>query len=149
MKKISYVIDTNVVISLFSEIFGCDKVVSEKGLNIIRQAFNDENVLILIPSIVFLEIFSKWFKDEESTKIIRYQVYERLKNQENFSIELFDREVLENFITITDIEADYNFDNHDKQVFATAMKFNCPLITSDLRLIRYNERKKLIPSVIY
>lgn len=148
MRKIRYVIDTNAVISLFNEVFNGDISLSVRGINIIRQAFNDKNILILIPSIVFLEIFSKWFKDEETTSKIRYQVYEHIKNQENFSIELFDKEVLENFIAINDIEAGYNFDNHDKQVFATAMKFNCPLITSDLRLIRYNERKNIIPSVI-
>ena len=100
------------------------------------------------PSIVFIEIISKFFVTEEKACLIRYEIFEKINNQENMSIEPIDIEVLEAFMQIRDIEPDFNFDNHDKQVFATAMKYKCPLITSDTKLIRYNKRKGLIPCII-
>ena len=62
-------------------------------------------------------------------------------------IQPLDKEILENFALITDIESNHNFDNHDKQVLAAAMTMQCPLITSDRPLIRYNQRKKVIPAI--
>ncbi|MFR2223595.1 MAG: PIN domain-containing protein, partial [Bacteroides xylanisolvens] len=49
---------------------------------------------------------------------------------------------------ITDIEKKYSFDNHDKLIYSTAIKYNVPLLTSDLRLKRYNKKKKMIPQII-
>ncbi|EXZ37797.1 hypothetical protein M104_3446 [Bacteroides fragilis str. 1007-1-F  len=74
-------------------------------------------------------------------------MYIPIVSQENFAIEPLDKEVLDNFIKITDIESGWNFDNHDKQILATAMKFQTPLITSDERIIRYNKKKKVIPYI--
>lgn len=147
--KQRYVIDTTSLISYFAPIFEKECVISKAAIQIIEDAFNDSNVILYYPSIVFIEVFSKHFVNEERAKLIRYEVFEKIKNQGNMSIEAIDFEVLEKFMKILDIEPDYNFDNHDKQIFATAMKYNCSLITSDERLIRYNRRKKLIPEVIF
>lgn len=147
--KNKYVIDTTSLISYFSTVFDKKCVISKHALQIIDDAFcNNNSIILYYPSIVFLEVFSKHFVNEERAKLIKYEVWERIKNQGNMSIEPIDIEVLEAFMKIRDIELDFNFDNHDKQIFATAMKYNCPLITSDERLMRYNRRKKLIPEVI-
>jgi predicted nucleic acid-binding protein len=146
--KQKYVIDSTALISYFSQIFEKEIVISNSAIEIIDNAFRDEDIILHYPSIVFLEIFSKHFISEDRAQLIKYEVFERIMNQSNMSIEPIDLEVLEAFLKIRDIEQNYNFDNHDKQVFATAMKFNCPLITSDERLIRYNNRMHLIPDVI-
>lgn len=133
--------------SYFSDIFGIKSKISQDALNVMNEAFEEKKHLLLIPSIVFIEIFSKQFTSPEKAARIRYAVYEKIKSCENISIEAIDQEILECFILIKDIESDYNFDNHDKLIFATAIKYQAPLITSDLRLIRYNKKKKLIPSI--
>lgn len=147
--KQKYVIDSTALISYFSQIFEKEVVVSDFAIKIIDNAFHDQDIILHYPSIVFLEIFSKHFVSEEMAQLIKYEVFERIKNQNNMSIESIDLEVLDAFLKIRDIEQNYNFDNHDKQIFATAMKYNCPLITSDERLIRYNKRMHFIPDVIF
>lgn len=146
--KQKYVIDTTSLISYFSKVFEKKSAISDNALSLIDKAFCDNSILLFFPSIVFLEIFSKHFVTEEKARMIKYEVLEVIKNRHNMSIEPIDIEVLTFLAKIDDIEPDHNFDNHDKQVFATAMKFNCPLITSDENLMRYNKRKKFIPKII-
>jgi hypothetical protein len=148
MKKNTFIVDTTSLMSYFNETFNIRPAISIKALSIIDDAFKNDETILLIPSIVFIEIFSKQFKTEELAHKIRYDVFEKVKSQANISIQPFDKEVLEMFLKIIDIEPGWNFDNHDKQIFATAMKFKSPLITSDQRLIRYNKKKKLIPEII-
>lgn len=145
-----YVIDTNALISYFAEVFdGSDISISESSIEIIDSAFKNNNeIKLIIPACVFIEIFIKWFKTEEISSRIISEVYLRIKEKENMEIQPLDKEILENYIKIKDIETDHNFDGHDKQVFASAMTMNCTLITSDQRLIRYNKRKKLIPGIL-
>jgi len=143
-----FVVDTTSLISYFSGVFGESSQISQHALNLIDRAFYEDSILLIFPSIVFVEIFKKWFVSEAKAAQIRFEVLERIKNRGNMEIKPLEREVLENFIKIQDIEPKYNFDNHDKQILASAMMLQCPLITSDLRLIRYNKRKKVIPKII-
>lgn len=146
-----YVVDTNALISYFSEMFpGADVSISASSLEIIDSAFKNNNeIKLIIPACVFIEIFIKWFKSDEIASKIISEVYIRIKEKENIEIQPLDKEILENYIRIKDIESDHNFDGHDKQVFASAMTMNCSLITSDQRLIRYNKRKKMIPEILF
>ncbi|MBF0578113.1 PIN domain-containing protein [Dysgonomonas sp. GY617] len=143
-----YIIDTTTLMSYFASTFEIQSQISSTALNIINEAIEEGTNILLIPSIVFIEIFSKQFITEEKASQIRYEVYEKIKSCENISIEPIDKEVLECFLDIVDIEKGHNFDNHDKIIFATAIKYDSFLITSDKRLIRYNRRKKLIPDII-
>ncbi|MFE3868003.1 PIN domain-containing protein [Flavobacterium sp. LS2P90] len=145
-----YVIDTNAIISYFADIFvGSDISISGTSLEIIDSAFKNNNeIKLIIPACVFIEIFIKWFKNEEVASKIISEVYLRIKEKDNMEIQPLDREILENYIKIKDIELDHNFDGHDKQVFASAMTMECKLITSDRRLIRYNKRKNMIPGIL-
>lgn len=143
-----FVVDTTSLISYFSEIFEEPPKISPTALKIIDKAFRESTPLLIFPSIVFIEIYKKFFLNEEKAAQIRIEVFERIRQRENMEIKPLEKEVLENFVKIVDIEPDYNFDNHDKQVLASAMMLQCPLITSDTRLIRYNRRKNVIPKVI-
>lgn len=102
--KQKYVIDTTALMSYFSATFEIQNKMSQYALNIISQAFNNEDIILLIPSIVFVEIFSKQFTNKERSEKIRYEVYEKIKSCANISIEPIDQEVLESFLKITDIE---------------------------------------------
>lgn len=143
-----YVVDTTTLMSYFSTTFGIKSAISPEGLKILDDAFQNNTNILLIPSIVFIEIFSKQFVSPEIAARIRYDVFEKIKSRTNISIESIDQEVLECFIQIKDIEPGHNFDNHDKIIFATAMKYQEPLITSDQRLKRYNRKQRMIPRII-
>lgn len=143
-----YVVDTTALVSYYSDVFELDCKISEDAISIIESGIINEEVKLIIPNVVFVEIFAKFFFKEEMKARIIAEVFKPLKEKHNIAFMPLEREVLENFIQIVDIEAAYNFDNHDKQVLATAMMFNCPLITSDRRLYRYNRRKSIVPIVI-
>ncbi|WP_421824704.1 PIN domain-containing protein [Flagellimonas oceanensis] len=144
----NYVVDTNALISYFHNVFNQGSSISKKGLDIIESGFKNYNVNLIFPTAVFIEIVEKWFINAEIAAKIKYEVFLEIKNQENMEIQPLDREVLENFLKIVDIEENFKFDNHDKQIYAGAITMNCPLITSDTRVIRYNERKKLVTEII-
>lgn len=143
-----YVIDTCAIISYFEKIFESGSSISNKSLKIIDLAFSSSEIILIVPSTVFIEIYDKWFENSERKAAIISEIYNRIKSMENMEIRPIDKEVLERFSEITDIESDHNFDNRDKQILAVAMALECPLITSDNRIIRYNGRKNVIPKIL-
>lgn len=149
MREDLYVVDTCALISYFSEIFDGDVSVTKTSLELIDLAFHSNEIKLIFPSAVFIELFIKWFTNEEVASQIKSEIYLRIKERENMQIRTFDRETLENYMLIKDIEDDHNFDGHDKQIYASAMTMDCRLITSDERLIRYNKRKNLIPGILF
>jgi predicted nucleic acid-binding protein len=143
-----YVIDTTSVISYFADIFEQPSKISQGSLNIIDRAFKYDNINLSIPSIVFIEIYHKWFRNEEMAAKIRYEVFERIKSRENIEIKPLEKEVLLNFISIEQIDDTINIENHDRQILASAMMLNCSLITSDRKIIKYVRKNKVIPRVL-
>jgi predicted nucleic acid-binding protein len=148
MRQDIFVVDTCALISYFSNIFEANISISQSSIELIDLAFHTNEIKLIFPSAVFIELFIKWFKDEEIGARIKTEIYYRIKNRENMQIRTFDRETLENYMRIQNIEDDKNFDGHDKQIFASAMTMECQLITSDERLIRYNKKQNLIPGIL-
>ena len=147
MYKRRYVIDTSAIVSYFDSIFEEKPKVSQNGLQIIRQAFQcpDNNILI-IPSIVFIEIFEKWIRDDEFQAKVRAEILEPVKQAPNIEIRPIDVEVLEHFVELVD--PDIRFDNHDRLILASAVSLNAPLITSDRKISKFVARHHTIPNVI-
>ncbi|GAA6766478.1 hypothetical protein AAFH68_24200 [Flavobacterium sp. CGRL1] len=148
MRDDVYVVDTCALISYFSEVFEANKSVSDESIQLIDLAFHTNEIKLIFPSTVFIELFIKWFKNEEIAARIKSEVYGRIKDRENMQIRTFDRETLENYMKIKNIEENHNFDGHDKQIFAVAMTMDCQLITSDERLMRYNKKQQLIQGIL-
>jgi len=142
-----YVVDTTSLISYFNNIFGGPAKISRDALKIIETAFKrDSDIKLSIPSIVFVEIFDKWFSNEEIAAAIRIEIMSVIAERPNIEIKPVEKEVLENFIKIND---DFiKFDNHDKIILASSMMLQWPLITSDSNIIRYNNKYKIIPNII-
>jgi len=145
-----YVVDTCAIISYFKDILqqGATNSISDSSLKIIDKAFTNNEIKLIFPAVIFIELYDKWFNTIEDASRIYSEIYLKIFNQENMEIQPLDKEILENFIKITDIESNHKFDNHDKQVLASAMTMQCTLITSDLPLIRYNGRKNVIPLIL-
>lgn len=145
--KTRFVIDTTALISYFGTVFNRDSKISQTGLGLIRQAFQEEGrVLLIIPSIVFVEIFDKWIRNEEFQAKIRSEVFEPIKQSPNIEIRPIDKEVLENFIILTD--ADIRLENHDRLILASAVALNAPLITSDRKIRKFVAKHGVIPRII-
>ena len=83
MEKKRYVIDTNGLISFFSEVFNDapdfdgSPSISQKARDAIQEAvfpFEGE-VLLSVPSIVFVEIYEKWLRSGEFFRKFFYEVF--------------------------------------------------------------------------
>ena len=146
-EKTRVVIDTTALISYFCLVFNRDPKISQTAINLIRQAFQEESrVLLIIPSIVFVEIFDKWIRNEEVQVKIRSEVLEPIKQSPNIEIRPIDIEILENFINLTD--DDIKLENHDRLILASAVALNAPLITSDKKIRKFVLKHHVIPQVI-
>lgn len=155
MEKKRYVIDTNGLISFFVKVFddaprfdGAPSI-SQKAKNTIQSAIysSESNVLLSVPSIIFIEIYAKWLRSEEFSRKFFCEVFTPLKQSPNIEIRGIDEEVLENLLTIDGCLAKH--DLHDKIVVASAMTLECSIITVDHKIIEFvgkGERK--IPKVL-
>jgi predicted nucleic acid-binding protein len=100
-----------------------------------------------IPTVVFVELFDKWCLTEESTRLVYYEVYRRLADSPNVEIRPLDREVLELMVRIGGSLESHEM--HDKVILASAIALSCPLITCDVKIVEYNRRHRVIPSIVY
>lgn len=128
-----------------------DKTLSltEDSLTELYAAFNnnDNNIKIIIPSVIFIEIFDHYFNNEEFVNKFKYEVYTRIISDESNSkiaIIDIDEEILENLsYCYTDR---INVDLHDKLIIATALKYqdkNTTLYTSDQRIKKIQRTNSL------
>lgn len=143
-----FVADTNAIISYFYKVFEVKPLLSSKAMRILDCAFNkfDDNIKLSIPSVVFIEIFEKWFISENFVRMFYYEIYYPIIESPNIEIKPLEREVLNNLVLLRG-----DFENHelnDKIILASALMLNCPLITCDQKIIKYVNDNKLIPSTI-
>ena len=143
-----YVIDTCALISFFHEVFGEDCRISPRAFGIIQEAIfgGYSGTYISIPSVVFVEIYEKWFNDEEFSSKFFYEVLTPVTQSPNVEIKTLDGEVLENLMLIGGELADH--DLNDKVVLASAMMLESPLITLDEKIVNYVNGTGIIPSIV-
>jgi len=147
MNKKYAVIDTTALISYFSLVFKQPSQISDDAIKFIKRAFQYESdILLSIPSIVFVEIFDKWIVNDEFRAMFVSEVLEVILQAPNIEIKPIDEEVLQHFIYLDDPVV--NLENHDRIILASAMMLGWPLITSDNKLIKYFKKHKVIPSII-
>ncbi len=148
--KKRFVIDTTAIISYFDSVFEQGTQITKDALNFIGNAFETEyETILIIPGVVFVEIFDKWFRDaggEEFQAKFRSEVLEPVLRAPNIEIREVDSEILEAFLTLQD--QDINLENRDRLILASAVVLNTPLITSDSKLGRFVRKNKVIPYII-
>lgn len=142
-----YVVDTTSLISYFHDVFNTSSRISLKASNLIERGFTHQDVVLIIPSVVFIEIFKKWFSNEEFISKFHYEVYSKIQSAETISINAIEQEVLENVPKIGGIMEKHEV--FDKIILASAMMYECPIITSDTKIIEYVKSTQVIPGVIY
>jgi PIN domain nuclease of toxin-antitoxin system len=143
-----YVIDTNCIIAYFYGVFCDERRLSSQAMKIIQIAFcqQEGEIKISIPSIVFVEIFERWFRDEEFARKFYYEVYMPIAESPNMEIKPIDQEVLQALLTIKGNLA--NHDLHDKIILASAIMLGCKLMTTDDEIISYVDTTHIIPGVL-
>jgi PIN domain nuclease of toxin-antitoxin system len=131
-----YVIDTTSLISYYPEIFKQEVKIKQEYLELIKHAFFPSSpIRIIVPSIVFIEIFEKWSVNEENSRCIYSEIFSPINEAPNFEIAPLESEVLEKFISINDDIV--NLENHDKIIVATALMHECPIISDDPKIRSY------------
>ncbi len=143
-----FVSDTNALICYFHEIFQVEQKLSNRALTIFKRALStkDEDTKLSIPSVVFVEIFEKWFLSEEFLKKFYYEVFIPISESPNIEIKPIEKEDLQNLVRIRGSLS--NHEINDKLILASAMMLNCPLITIDQKITSYVNESGVLPEII-
>jgi len=143
-----YVIGTCALISFFHEVFGEDARLSPRATAIIAEAVYSTftQLRVSIPSVVFIEIYEKWLRDEEFSRKFFYEVFTPVTQSPNVEIKPIDQEVLESLLLIGGDLTEH--DVNDKIVLASAVMLATPLITLDEKITDYVNESGVIPGVI-
>jgi PIN domain nuclease of toxin-antitoxin system len=143
-----YVIDTVSLINYYNEFFEESDALSKDVRQIIDRCINeaDPYFKLIVPSIVFVEIFKKFLKEEERSKRFFYNIYIPLKENDDVEIKGIEREVLN---IMTQISIDHALELHDKIIYASAIQLECPLISIDQKIVKANRSENLVPRIIF
>lgn len=142
-----YVIDTVGLINYFNVFFEEREILSPETRKKIDLCFDKyiNSHKLIIPSIVLLEIFRKFLISEEKARQFYYEIYVQINENENIEIKAIEKEVLEIFEKLNDFDMEHN----DKLIYSSAIQLNCSLISNDPIIIRYNNKRKFITSIIF
>lgn len=119
---------------------------NEGSLRKLKSAFYSKSIKIILPGIIFVEIFDHYSSDKEIINKFRYEFYLPLITDEDTNIYIsgIDSEVLDNLpLCYTD---DTSIDLHDKIILATSLKYsdkNTLLFTSDERIKKIKRKNNL------
>jgi hypothetical protein len=142
-----YVIDTCCLIDYHHDIFRQPRRLSIRSRRLLHEAFTGSSgVLLSIPSVCFVEIFEKWFQDDELGHRFYSEVFQPIVDNEHVEIRSIDREVMDNLSRLDGNMIGH--DLHDKIVLACAMTLDSPLMTIDEDLIAYVQATNVIPAVL-
>lgn len=122
-----YCVDTHSLVWYFL----AKKTLSRKAELSIRKSFKQQATLI-IPTLVFLEAFYLSLKDPS----FKFPEFVKTLQTAQSLVIAFDKKVLQNCYKLPP-----QIDIHDRIIAATALTYNCPLITKDKTLAKQTQVK--------
>ena len=142
-----YVIDTVGLINYFNVFFEESNVLSSETRKKIDLCFDKyiNSHKLIIPSLVFLEIFRKFLITESMVRRFYYEIFINIRESENIEIKPLEKEVLEIFQNLNDFDMEHN----DKIIYSSAIQLNSSLISNDPVIIKYNNKRRFIPAIIF
>lgn len=142
-----YVIDSVALINYFNHYFDEKDMLSREIRKKIDTCFfkMGNSIKLVIPSIVFIEIFRKFLVSEEKVKKFYYEIYKPIVENDNIEVKPLESEVLEIFQNLNDFQMEL----HDKIIFASAIQLNSILITKDPIIIKYNNKRRLVSDIVF
>ena len=96
---------------------------------------SDSDLRLVIPSVVFVEIFDKWSRTDESSKRIFYECFEPLNQCDRVDVRELDEEVLLALSRIGGVLERHEI--NDKIIVATAEVLEAPILTKDPKIHEY------------
>lgn len=128
-----FVLDTVGFINYFNEFFNEANRLSPKSREILNSCFDNLNYnKLIIPSVVFIEIYTKFLKTEEQLLKFYYTIFIILKDNQDVEIKPLEREVISIYNRIDRMNI---LEFHDKIIYASAVQLECPLISNDSKII--------------
>lgn len=132
-----YVADSCTLFSYFSNILGAGVSVSPRVISIVQSVFEKtEECILIIPSVVFVELFDIFNDNEEKNSLVYYEIVYRIISNEFIEIKPLDFEVLETYIDVGKSRID--FENRDRIILATALALGSTILTSDSKIIEFS-----------
>lgn len=131
-----FVVDSCALFSYFRDDLSAVNSMSNKALCIIDNVFNKSgHSVLIIPSVVFIELFDKFVRDEKRRAMIYYEIIVRIINNGNIEIRPIDFEVLEQFERLGSVGI--SFENRDRIILATALSLDTYILSSDSKILEY------------
>ncbi|MCZ4221938.1 PIN domain-containing protein [Pedobacter rhodius] len=132
-----FVFDTVSFINYHFDFFDEKLKLSKNVVDDIKRCLSPDflDYKLIIPSIVFVEIFDKQLKTDEKASKFKSEILSVFLDSDDVEIKGLDAEILEIF---------YNIDNdiikletHDKLILSSAIQMKAKLITNDEKIKTY------------
>lgn len=147
-----YILDTCAIYSYCKEYLELfldkENTFTLDALSLIDKALNGSisDIKIIIPNVVFIEIFDKYLGDPEFTNKFKYEFYLPIIKGEDVKVHVapIDKEIIDNIFDCY-IDDD-NADLHDKLILSTSLKYknqNVVLFSSDSKIKKIITKNRL------
>jgi hypothetical protein len=144
-----YVFDTVSFINYYSDFFQEEDRLSPRIRREIDRCLSEDyvNHKIIIPSVVFVEIFQKQLNtsDREIAPRFKYEVFIPLADNDDVEIKGIEKEVLKVYSRIDNSVV--KLETHDKIILASAAQVDGILISNDSKIKEYVESTNLVELV--
>ena len=132
-----FVFDTVGFINYHFDFFQQSSSLSQKTIKDIEKCFSSDFIdyKLIVPSIVFIEIFDKQLNSDERAAQFKYEILSKYLNCEDVEIKGIDKEVLEIYQNINNKIV--LLETHDKIILSSAIQMQGKLITNDGKIKTY------------
>lgn len=139
-----FVFDTVSFINYHCDFFNEKSRLSSGTIENLRRCFSADfvNYKLIVPSIIFVEIFDKQLKTDERAARFKSEILSKYLDCEDVEIKNIDKEVLHLYANI-----DNNIiklETHDKIILSSAIQMNGKLITNDAKIKEYVEKTNVV-----
>jgi hypothetical protein len=142
-----FVFDTVAFINYHCDFFNEKSILSARVIEDVKKCLSPDFVdhKLIIPSIVFVEIFDKQLRSDEKAAKFKYEILSQYLNCDDVEIKNLDREILEIYYNLNNNII--QLETHDKIVLSSAIQMEAKLITNDRKIKTYIEETKQIELV--
>jgi len=132
-----FVFDTVGFINYHYDFFGEKSRLSSQIIKDIEKCLSPDFIdyKLIIPSIVFVEIFDKQLNSDEKAFMFKYEILSRYLNSDDVEIKGLDKEVLQIYHNIHNNVI--QLETHDKIILSSAIQMQGKLITNDGKIKTY------------
>ena len=142
-----FVFDTVGFINYHHDFFNEKSSLSANVIDDIEKCFSPDfiNYKLIIPSIVFVEIFDKQLGNDEKAAKFKYEILSKYLYCDDVEIKALDKEVLEIYYGINDNVI--QLETHDKIILSSTIQMKGKLISNDGKIKTYVDATNVVELV--